>query len=80
MHSSPPLFVMDYVGPVIGAAVFVLAMSLGKGPDRRTFNAILDGACGATGRSSCSKCSAVNSPQRSYSKTTPAAPVPAIMK
>jgi hypothetical protein len=47
MHRAPPLFVMDYVGPVIGAVVFVAVMSLVKEPGRRTFNAIL--VAGASG-------------------------------
>jgi hypothetical protein len=38
---------MDYVGPVIGAALFILLMSLVREPARRTFNAILvAGVCG----------------------------------
>jgi uncharacterized protein DUF6010 len=41
MPSAPPLLVMDYVGPVIGAVVFVVVMSLVKEPGRHTFNAIL---------------------------------------
>jgi hypothetical protein len=46
MH-APPLHVMDYVGPVIGAAIFVLIMSLVREPVRRTFNAMLvAGVCG----------------------------------
>jgi hypothetical protein len=47
MHSSPPLLVMDYIGPAVGAAVFVLVMSVVKEPTRRTFNAIL--VAGASG-------------------------------
>lgn len=47
MLTSPPLFVMDFVGPVISAGLFVLIMSLVREPARRTFNAILvAGACG----------------------------------
>jgi hypothetical protein len=46
MH-APPLHVMDYVGPVTGAALFVLLMSLARDPGRRTFNAIL--VAGASG-------------------------------
>ena len=46
MH-PPPLHVMDYVGPVIGAALFVLVMSFVREPARRTFNAIL--VAGASG-------------------------------
>ena len=38
---------MDYVGPVIGAVVFVVVMSLVKEPSRRTFNAIF--VAGASG-------------------------------
>ena len=45
MHPAP-LFVMDYVGPVVGAIVFVAAMSLAE-PTRRMLNAvILAGASG----------------------------------
>ncbi len=47
MHSSPPLVVMDYVGPALGAVIFVLVMSLVKEPTRRTLNAIL--VTGASG-------------------------------
>ena len=47
MHSAPPLLVMDYVGPALGAVVFVLVMSLVKEPTRRTFNAIF--VAGASG-------------------------------
>lgn len=47
MHSAPPLVIMDYVGPALGAAMFVLVMSLVKEPDRRTFNAIF--VAGASG-------------------------------
>lgn len=47
MHTPPPLFVMDYVGPAIGAALFVLAMSLVRDPVRRPVNTIVvAGACG----------------------------------
>jgi hypothetical protein len=47
MHTPPPLLVMDYVGPVIGAAVFVLILSRVREPARRTVNAVLAaGACG----------------------------------
>ena len=41
MHSAPPLYVMDYVGPALGAVIFVVVMSLVREPARRTFNAIL---------------------------------------
>ena len=38
---------MDYVGPAIGAALFVLAMSLVRDPVRRPVNTIVvAGACG----------------------------------
>lgn len=47
MHTAPPLVVMDYVGPVLGAVVFVAVMSLIAEPTRRTLNAvILAGASG----------------------------------
>jgi len=46
MHTAP-LAVMDYVGPAIGAIVFVAVMSLVAAPTRRTLNAvILAGASG----------------------------------
>jgi hypothetical protein len=41
MHSPPPLAVMDYIGPAVAAAIFVLIMSLVREPARRSFNAIL---------------------------------------
>src|SRR5262245_57264770 len=45
---GPPLALMDYVGPRLGALVFVVAMSLVAEPSRRTLNAIiLAGASGA---------------------------------
>jgi len=47
MH-PPPLLIMDYIGPVIGALVFVLIMSMVTEPARRTVNAmIVAGASGA---------------------------------
>ena len=46
MHPAP-LVVMDYVGPAIGALVFVAAMSLVAEPTRRTLNAII--VAGASG-------------------------------
>jgi len=47
MH-PPPLLIMDSVGPVIVALVFVLIMSLVSEPARRTINAmIVAGASGA---------------------------------
>jgi hypothetical protein len=47
MLNSPPLLVIDYLGPVVSAALFVLVMSLVKEPARRTFNAVF--AAGAVG-------------------------------
>ncbi|HZO52675.1 MAG TPA: DUF6010 family protein, partial [Bryobacteraceae bacterium] len=47
MHNAPTLVAMDYVGPVVSAAIFVLMMSLVKEPTRRTFNAIF--VAGASG-------------------------------
>src|SRR5262245_62067891 len=46
MH-PPPLLMMDYLGPVIGAGLFVVIMSLVKEPARRATNAII--VAGATG-------------------------------
>jgi hypothetical protein len=45
--TAPPLVLMDYIGPVIGAGVFVLIMSFVREPMRRTFNAVL--IAGASG-------------------------------
>lgn len=46
MHPAP-LAVVDYVGPALGALVFVAGMSLVAEPTRRTLNAIvLAGASG----------------------------------
>ena len=46
MH-NPPLHAMDYVGPVLGAAVFVSIMSFVREPARLRINAIfLAGALG----------------------------------
>lgn len=45
--SNTPLLVMDFVGPVAGAIVFVVLMSCVREPQRRTFNAIL--VAGAAG-------------------------------
>jgi Family of unknown function (DUF6010) len=42
----PPLGVMDYIGPVIGAVIFVILMSLVKEPIRRTLNAIIVAGAG----------------------------------
>jgi hypothetical protein len=48
MSHSPPLQPGDYVGPLLGALVFVALMSQMKEPARRRFNAILvGGAMGA---------------------------------
>jgi hypothetical protein len=46
-HIAPPLQLMDYVGPAIGAIVFVAIMSLVKEPTRRNLNTIL--VAGAAG-------------------------------
>lgn len=46
MHTAP-LAVMDYVGPAVGAIVFVMVMSLVAEPTRRTVNAVILG--GASG-------------------------------
>jgi hypothetical protein len=47
MHTPPPLQVMDFVGPAVGALAFVLIMSRVREPARRTFNAIF--VAGASG-------------------------------
>lgn len=45
--NTPPLQTMNYLGPVIGALAFVLAMSLVEEPRRRNLNAVLvAGTCG----------------------------------
>jgi hypothetical protein len=46
MHPAP-LVVIDYVGPAVGALVFIAAMSLVTEPTRRTVNAII--LAGASG-------------------------------
>ena len=46
MRNSPPLVIMDCVGPVVAAAVFVLLMSQVKEPTRRTLNAVIVGGAG----------------------------------
>src|SRR4030095_6773616 len=46
MHPVP-LAVMDYVGPALGALLFVAVMSLVAEPNRRTLNAII--LAGASG-------------------------------
>src|SRR5262245_650748 len=45
--SAPTLTVMDCIGPALGAAVFVVVMSLVPEPTRRTVNAVL--VAGASG-------------------------------
>jgi hypothetical protein len=47
VHTAPPLFVMDFVGPAIGAVVFIALMSLVQEPTRRTLNAVI--AAGVAG-------------------------------
>ena len=46
MH-PPPLLIMDFVGPTIGAIVFVAIMSLVSEPARRTVNVMI--VAGASG-------------------------------
>ena len=46
MHVAPTLQLMDWVGPAVGAVIFVMAMSLLTEPTRRTFNAILVAGAG----------------------------------
>jgi len=46
VHSSPPLQIMDYLGPVFGAALFVLVMSRVKEPARQRLNAIIVAGAG----------------------------------
>ena len=46
MHVTHPLQVMDVVGPVVGAALFVVGMSLVREPTRRQFNAIFVAGAG----------------------------------
>ena len=41
MHNPPALHLFDYVGPAVGAVVFVLIMSLVREPARRNYNALL---------------------------------------
>ncbi|AKF04468.1 DUF6010 family protein [Sandaracinus amylolyticus] len=43
MHRPFPSDALDYVGPAIGALVFVLVMSRVREPARREFNAVLVG-------------------------------------
>jgi len=40
MANPPPLSEMNFIGPVIGAIIFVLLMSLVAGPQRQRLNAI----------------------------------------
>lgn len=47
MVTSPPLVAMDFVGPAIGAVIFILGMSLVPEPKRHALNAIL--AAGTAG-------------------------------
>lgn len=47
MQSSPPLHLMDWVGPAVGAVAFVLLMSFVNEPARRKLNAVL--VAGASG-------------------------------
>ena len=49
LHQSvaPPLVLMDYIGPAIGATLFVIIMSTVPEPTRRTLNAVL--VAGASG-------------------------------
>jgi hypothetical protein len=46
MHVPPSLQTMDFVGPAVGAVLFVLLMSQVKEPARRTFNAIFVAGAG----------------------------------
>ena len=43
MHRPIPTAPLDYLGPALGALVFVLAMSRVREPARRQFNAVLVG-------------------------------------
>jgi Family of unknown function (DUF6010) len=45
--TAPPIFVMDYIGSAIGAALFVLLMQAVPEPTRRRFNAVF--VAGASG-------------------------------
>jgi hypothetical protein len=47
MHTPPALLTVDYLGPAIGAVLFVLGMSFVKEPVRQTLSAIpVAGSCG----------------------------------
>ena len=39
--TAPSLVPMDYIGPIVCGAIFVLLMSLVREPARRSFNAVL---------------------------------------
>src|SRR5437016_5940880 len=45
MH-PPPLHIMDIIGPIIGAVVFIALMSLVREPARRTLNAVIVAGAG----------------------------------
>ncbi len=45
MH-PPPLYLMDYLGPALGAVVFVLLMSFVKEPVRQRLNAMIVAGAG----------------------------------
>lgn len=47
MQTPSPLHLADYIGPAVGALLFVLIMSLLKEPTRRNYNAIF--VAGASG-------------------------------
>jgi len=47
MQNPPPLFLMDWVGPAVGAVAFVLTMSLVREPARQRFSAVF--VAGASG-------------------------------
>lgn len=46
MHHAPPLQVMDWIGPALGAGAFVLVMSLVREPARQRFNAVFVAGAG----------------------------------
>jgi hypothetical protein len=47
VHTAPSLVLMDYIGPAIGAAVFIALMSRVQEPTRRVLNGVI--AAGVTG-------------------------------
>lgn len=47
MHTPPPLYAMDWIGPAAGAVAFVVLMSLVREPARLKFNAVF--VAGASG-------------------------------